>query len=72
MHEGTLSELQAQKKSKTDKIEQLERLLASTKAQSGQLREDVSTGEQLSVCFKMRAVSAHTPTPRLDWVPLAP
>jgi len=56
MHEGTLSELQAQKKSKTDKIEQLERLLASTKAQSGQLREDISTGEQLSVCFKMRAM----------------
>ena len=43
-------------KSRKDKIECLERILASTKAQSAQLSEDISTGEQFSFCFKMRMV----------------
>ena len=56
LYERTITELEAERTNKLEKLESLDRLLASTHQQANQLKEDISTAEQFASCFKMRSV----------------
>ena len=56
LYDKTISELEAEKRLTSEKLEALERIVASLSQQASQLREDIATGEQFATCFTMRSL----------------
>lgn len=57
IYETTIKELESEKQNKLEKLENIERILATTKQQADQYLEDITTNEQMAYCFKMRSVA---------------